>query len=100
MAANRITKPWEMYPINISYKVLTGSVDTGKELWIVWLETKISSNLLKESKKTLCLFSLPEADSTGSGCAPIVAEMLLEEKDEEGNPVKTRVSGDCVTCIW
>ena len=27
--------------------------------------------------------------STGSGCAPIVAEMLLEEKDEEGNPVKT-----------
>lgn len=61
----------------------------GKELWIVWLETKISSNLLKESKKTLCLFSLPEAGSTGSGCAPIVAEMLLEEKDEEGNPVKT-----------
>lgn len=27
--------------------------------------------------------------STGSGCAPIVAEMLLEEKNEEGNPVKT-----------
>lgn len=89
MAANRITKPWEMYPINISYKVLTDSVDTGKELWIVWLETKISSNLLKESKKTLCLFSLPGGGSTGSGCAPIVAEMLLEEKDEEGNPVKT-----------
>lgn len=28
---------------------------------VVWLETKISSNLLKESKKTLCLFSLLEA---------------------------------------
>ena len=61
MVANRITKLLEMYQTSIPYKVLTDSVDIGKELWIVWLETKISSNLLKESKKTLCLFSLQEA---------------------------------------